>query len=398
MPGQGLGLVDGFEYAGIRVGGKKNNIGLVFSTVENTVGAAVYTKSDIVAAPVILSKEMDAHSPRKRAVMINSGTANAFTGRQGVADAREMIKKLAETLAIEEHECYVGSTGVIGEKLEIDHIVGGIEELVRSKNRENSADFIEAIMTTDTKMKQSSVSLELDHKEVHMAACAKGSGMIMPDMATMLCVVTTDVSIQPDLLQEALRQCVKTTMNCVTVDGDTSTNDTVFILANGVAGNRTICQQDENYDRFVEKLTELLEEMAKQIVHDGEGITKFITLRIRQTPSEETAKKIAFSIANSPLVKTAMFGESLNWGRLMMAIGKAQTGIDCSRIDIIINGVQILRDSELLGSEAYDAAQNSLKGYENTIEIDFKAGDQEYRVWTCDFSYDYVKINADYLT
>ena len=214
----------------------------------------------------------------------------------------------------------------------------------------------------------------------------------------MLSVVVTDANISSDILDSALKEAIKSTLNCITVDGDTSTNDSVFLLANGLANNEKINKKDNNYFIFVEKLRELLEDIAKQIVNDGEGVTKFITLEVVNTVTYEQAKSIAFSVANSPLVKTALFGQSLNWGRLMMAIGKARTGIDCSKIDIWINDIQILKYCELIDTKSYYEAQESLKNRDINIKIDFNQGKEKIKVWTCDFSYDYVKINADYLS
>ena len=398
MNKKGLENVRGFEYSGIKISGKKNNMGIVYSTVENTIGKAVYTQNDIVAAPVIVSKEMDVLSDKKRAIIINSGTANAFTGKQGIIDAKSTIRELAHQLNIDESQCYIGSTGVIGEKMDMEHILSNIKRLVDIKDRRKSIDFIEAIMTTDTRIKQSSVECEINGKKVNIAACAKGAGMIMPNMATMLSVVVTDANISSDILDSALKEAIKSTLNCITVDGDTSTNDSVFLLANGLANNEKINKKDNNYFIFVEKLRELLEDIAKQIVNDGEGVTKFITLEVVNTVTYEQAKSIAFSVANSPLVKTALFGQSLNWGRLMMAIGKARTGIDCSKIDIWINDIQILKYGELIDTKSYDEAQESLKNRDINIKIDFNQGKEKIKVWTCDFSYDYVKINADYLS
>ena len=397
---KGLKAVKGFKFSGIALEGDKKNMGLLYSTVENTIGTAVYTRSDVLAAPVIISKKMDGESNSKRAILINSGTANAFTGKQGLADAESCVKKLAQCINVSPSECYIGSTGVIGKKLDVDLIISNMEYVVKGLDHGSEKDFIEATMTTDTRIKQASVDFELDGVQVNIAACAKGSGMIAPNMATMLCSVITDVSISHEVMSKALHDVVEVTYNCITVDGDTSTNDSIFFLSNGLAGNKKIENTDSgNYKLFYQNLRELMEHMAKEIVNDGEGITKFITIDILNTPDRNKAKDVAMSIANSPLVKTALFGEDLNWGRIMMAVGKAMTQMDCSIIDITINNFQIVKNGEpIISQEDYLKAKQSLKNRNVDIIIDFKQGTEKIRVWTCDYSYDYVKINAHYTT
>ena len=397
---KGLTTVKGFKFSGIGLSGNKKNMGLLYSTVENTIGTAVYTRSDVLAAPVIISKKMDMESNNKRAILINSGTANAFTGKQGLVDAENCIIKLSQCLNVSSSECYIGSTGVIGKKLDMDSIISNIEDLVKGLQYGCEKDFIESTMTTDTRMKQASVTFELDGVQVNIAACAKGSGMIMPNMATMLCCVITDVSISHEIMSKALHDVVEETFNCISVDGDTSTNDSIFFLSNGLAGNKKIENADTlNYKLFYQNLWELMEHMAKEIVNDGEGITKFITIDILNTPDRDKAKAVAMSIANSPLVKTALFGEDLNWGRIMMAIGKAMTKMDCSIIDIKINNFEIVKGGEsVISSEDYEKAKQSIKNRNVDIVVDFNQGTEKIRVWTCDYSYDYVKINAHYTT
>lgn len=397
----GLSTVKGFEFSGISMNdkGSKRNLGLVYSTVENTIGAAVYTTNDVVAAPVIVSKANDNITFKKRAILINSGNANSFTGAKGIADANECLDVLSDNLKIPRYECYVGSTGVIGRYLETKPIERSIPSLINNLSSNTANEFIEAIMTTDTKQKQASIEFKIQDKTVHIAACAKGSGMIMLNMATMLSVVTTDVAITEDLLKRALKEAVTDTFNCITVDGDTSTNDSVFLLANGLAGNSIISELGFEYEQFRLHLTELLEDMAKQIVNDGEGVTKFITINVLHTPDKEKARKIAMSIANSPLVKTAFYGEDMNWGRIMMAIGKAHTQMNCDIIDIRLNNFKIIKNGEpTIGTTDYEQAEKSLKNHEISLEIDFKNGDSEIRIWTCDFSLEYIKINSDYTT
>ena len=400
---EGLTAVKGFRYAGINAGGEtdKRNIGLIYSTAPETVGVGIYTKSDVKAAPVQISIENDRKTHIKKAILINSGNANAFTGKKGYLDAKACVDKAANLLNIEPSEVYVGSTGVIGKKLKIDNILNGIDMLKNELNEseENSLNFIQAIMTTDTRVKQASISFELNGKTLNIASCVKGAGMIMPDMATMLCVILTDAAIEPELMKEALKESAATTFNCITIDGDTSTNDSIFLLSNGLACNDKIVEKNEEYRIFQEKLHELMEHMCKEVVRDGEGVTKFITIDVVNTPTYELAKEIAYSIGNSPLVKTTFYGCQLNWGRLLMAIGKAQTGLDCTNIDIYVNGYLIVSDGEPnLSSEEFEKAQNTLKETDIDICIDFKQGNNKIRIWTSDYSYDYIKINAHYIS
>lgn len=395
----GLSEVKGFYFSGLAISQGEKNLGLVYSSVEDTKGVAIYTRSDIVAAPVEVSREMDDRSFVKRAILINSGSANAFTGKQGKSDAIRCCLEVAQTLKIKPEEVYIGSTGVIGQKLPMDNIVSNMSCLVDQLGINNEESFIEAIMTTDTKVKKASVKFDIDGVEVNIAACAKGSGMIMPDMATMLSVITTDADITSSMMKKALSDAARDTYNCITVDGDTSTNDTIFFLANGLAANKKIEVVDKNYDLFYRNLFELMEHMAKRVVDDGEGITKFITIDVINTQLRENAKKVAFSIANSPLVKTALFGENLNWGRILMAIGKAQTGMDCSIIEVYLNGFKIIELGEPIISDSIQKkVKESLKNRDIEIKIDFRQGNEKIRVWTCDFSYEYIKINADYVT
>ena len=400
----GLAAVKGFQFAGVVGGGAapKKNIGLIYTDEKETYGTAVYTKNDVVAAPIVICKEYDKLSNRKRAILINSGNANAFTGAQGFLDARFCAERAANLLQLDTAELYIGSTGVIGQKLEMDAITEGMECAMKNLHEGQQAanDFNEAIMTTDTKMKQASVSCEIGGKTVNIAACVKGAGMIMPDMATMICVVLTDAKIAPELMPHILQGAVEDTFNCITVDGDTSTNDSVFFLANGAAGNPEIDDVNgADYQTFATQFHALMEHMAKEVVKDGEGVTKFITIQVEHVPTREQGKAVAFSIANSPLVKTAFYGQQLNWGRLMMAIGKAQTGLDCNVIDIYVNGFAVLENGEpVLQGATFKQAEATLVDQNVDVLIDFKQGDVNVTVWTCDYSLDYIKINADYMT
>jgi glutamate N-acetyltransferase / amino-acid N-acetyltransferase len=392
--------VPGFVFSGLSMtGAGKRNLGVVYSLVKDTVGAAVFTQNDVVAAPVIVSRKNLELSPVKRAVLINSGDANAFTGKPGIDDAQRCVKEIAGVLKLDPAHCFVGSTGVIGSRLNMKLILKGIPKLPDTAAAANSNDFIEAIMTTDTRKKLASTVFTLSGKKVTIAAVAKGAGMIMPDMATMLSVILTDAAISQEMLKTALTETIEDTLNCISVDGDTSTNDSAFILANGKAGNEKITKKNSLYQAFKKQLHKILESIAKQIVNDGEGVTKFITLDIKNAATREKAKKVAVSIANSPLVKTAFFGENFNWGRILMAIGKARTGMDCQLITVSINGYVVAKKgAPVADPKTADVIAKTLKKRNIDVKIDFAQGKAGVTVWTCDFSLDYVKINANYIS
>ncbi|MCD4814254.1 bifunctional glutamate N-acetyltransferase/amino-acid acetyltransferase ArgJ [bacterium] len=396
---QGLRSVKGYQFSGIALGEGKRNFGLIFSSAAKTVGAAVYTKNDFKAAPVIVSRQMDAATPNKRAIIVNSGNANAFTGKQGIIDAKKELCELSQHLHIPESECYVASTGVIGQALSMDAIIGNTALLVSQLGAKEDKNFSTAILTTDTRIKQASVSFQLHGEKITIAACIKGAGMIMPNMATMLCFIVTDAAISQDLLKQALQRSVEDSYNCVTVDSDTSTNDTVFILANAAAGNPEIRTEDSDFEIFYKHLHALNRYMARELIEDAEGRTKTISITVKNAPDREKAKRVAFSVANSPLVKTAFFGEQLNWGRIAMAIGKANIGIQPETLNVSINGHLIVINGEpQLNGKTYDQAEQSLKRDEIEIVIDLQTGEQSIEVLTCDFSIDYIKINADYIS
>ena len=397
----GLHDISGFAFGGITVGdSSKKNLGIIFSEQVNTVGAAVYTQNDVKAAPVLVSQQHDQAQPNKRAILINSGTANAFTGKQGHQDALRCVKEVSDTFQLDPADVYIGSTGCIGVELPMAEILDGISQLARnlSNTQQAASDFNHAILTTDTRTKQASIQYEYQGHSIEIGGCVKGAGMIMPNMATMLSCILTNAAISQEMLQCALSEAVNRSFNCATVDGDTSTNDSVFALANQTAGNAEICYQEDAYRVFTLHLTRLLEHLAKEMIGDGEGITKFITIRTLGVPTLEQGKKIAFSIANSPLVKTALFGEQMNWGRILMAAGKAQTGLSFDNVSLTINDVAVLRESEVVGENAVSEAEATLKGRDIFLDLNLHQGHECFTAWTCDFSYDYVKINADYIS
>ncbi len=373
--------------------------GLIYNPSVECIGAAIYTKSDVQAAPILVSKQADSRTIRKQAIVINSGNANAFTGQKGLETARYMATVVARKLELNDGEVYVASTGVIGRHFPNFDLEKAICKAIEKLSPNNLDAFAESIMTTDTRSKIYKTEFEINEKKASIVSIAKGAGMIMPDMATMIACVLTDVNIEKVALLDALRIANDSTFNCISVDGDTSTNDCVFAIADGSSENPLIKKDSAEYKIFLENLTKVLTETAKGIVNDGEGITKFITIDIKGTRTKEEAQKLAFSIANSPLVKTAFYGESYNWGRLMMAMGKARTGLNFNIIDLLINNFPILEDGNYIPNEQDEnTIRNSLKNHDVSIMVNCKQGNQEIRIWTCDFSLDYVKINADYVT
>ncbi|MCK5242094.1 bifunctional glutamate N-acetyltransferase/amino-acid acetyltransferase ArgJ [bacterium] len=396
---KGMSCVPGFKFSGIALEGKKKSYGLIYSESEHTLGAAVYTRNDIQAAPIYVSKEMDAKTESKRAILVNSGNANAFTGEQGLLDAGKSIEQLGKQLKIKPEECYVASTGVIGQTLPLDRILKKMPELIGNLAAKHDQAFAQAILTTDTRLKQAALTFEISGQKINLAGCVKGAGMIQPNMATMLCFVVTDAQISHKLLDKALRMAVDESFNVITVDGDTSTNDSVFILANGYASNMLIEKENSDFSVFANRLKELLHYLAMEIIADAEGITKRIYIQVKKARDKEQAMKIAYAVANSPLVKTAFFGEQLNWGRIVMAVGKAMTGVEADKLDININEYEIVKRGEpQTKAEYYQQAEQSLKRKNIEVEIYLNLGNESKSVVTTDLSLEYIKINANYIS
>lgn len=393
-----LSTVPGFRFAGMPLTGVKGKLGLLVSDEPDTAGAALYTRNDFKAAPVLISMRQDQLSTRKRAILVNSGCANAFTGRQGLSDAEQCAESTAKKLNVPSEECYLASTGVIGHRLPMEAILPAIQEIEPKSDAASAQEFVQSILTTDTMPKTAVREFDLGTKRVHLAGCIKGAGMIQPNLATMLCFVICDVKITQTMLRRALAAASQDTLNSVTIDSDTSTNDTVFVLANGRAGNPTIADEDERYQVFEEHLRQLLEALALELVADGEGATKRLTIELLGAKTPEAAQQAAFSVANSPLVKTAFFGEQLNWGRIVMAVGKAMTGADPQSVDVIINTHPVVVKGEPQSDEIYRQAEASLKQKEILIQVNLNAGPASKKVWTCDYSLDYIKINANYIS
>ncbi|MDR1828567.1 MAG: bifunctional glutamate N-acetyltransferase/amino-acid acetyltransferase ArgJ [Methylobacteriaceae bacterium] len=385
------GFYAGSTAAGIKKSGKPD-LGVIFSEFD-AVAAGVFTLNKVVAAPVIVSRAVAA-AGKGRAIVVNAGCANACTGADGLADAHAMAQLVAAELNIDATQVFVNSTGVIGQKLPMDKVAAGIHDAVAGLSAEGSGALAEAILTTDTFAKQSSLSFTLGGETVHIGGIAKGSGMIHPNMATTLCFVTTDAAVTAPLLQKALKTAADKSFNMITVDGDTSTNDSIDILANGAAGNPLIDTENAGYAAFLEALTIVLTDLAKMIARDGEGATKFLTIAVTGAKSFADAKTIGMSVARSPLVKTAFFGCDANWGRILAAVGYAGADMDPDKTVVAIENV-VIYDKGIGASDSpeLDAA---MAQHDITISIDLNLGEAEATVWTCDLSHDYVRINGDY--
>ena len=388
-------VVRGFKAAAVSAGLKKGDtldLGLIYSE-KDTVSFAVFTKNRVKAAPVRLSME-HIKSGNIRAVICNSGNANACTGAQGLRNARKSADLVAKALGLRDREVVVASTGVIGVQLDMERIERKIPELVRSLRNDGLSDFSKAIMTTDTFPKISIAEDMIGESPYRIVGIAKGAGMIMPHMATMLCFILSDISIPFESLKESLLRCVDKTFNRISVDGDTSTNDMVLCITNGMAKNRDLKRDD--LERFETNLYRVMSELSKMIIEDGEGATKAIELHLRGIRTEEEGRRIAEAILNSLLVKCAMFGEDPNWGRIMAAIGRSGVDIEPESIDLWIGDVKVAEDGTGTGREVQ--AHKEMRQRDIRVVVDLKMGDKEYSMWGCDLSYDYVKINSEYTT
>ncbi len=389
----------GFTAAGVKAGVKKSgkeDVAVIYSTVP-AQAAAVFTTNLMAAAPVKVSQAV-LESGTAQAIVVNSGCANACTGEQGLLDAREMAAVTAELLKIAVSDVFVASTGVIGVTMPMPQIKQGIAQAVKALSVAGGDLAVKAIMTTDTFTKSLAYEFTLGGKTVKIAGIAKGAGMIQPNLATMLSFLTTDAAVAAPVLQQALAAAVKVSYNMVTVDGDTSTNDMVAILANGLAGNECIDSvHHADFAVFQAALTSLCTYLAKQVARDGEGATKFLELTVEHAPSFAAGKQVAMAIAKSPLVKTAFFGQDPNWGRILCAVGYAGIPLDPAKISLSIGEVEIVKQG--LGI-AYDEAKlrTVMADTDIKIAVDLAAGSETVTVWSCDFSYEYVKINGEYHT
>lgn len=385
----------GFSADGLHAGFKKKKLdfGWIVSEVPASV-AGVYTTNKVIAAPLLVTKASIQKSQKLQAIVVNSGVANSCTGQQGLAAAYEMQLLTAQKLKIEPDLVGLASTGVIGEQLPMDALKNGLSQILVSGKAE---DFAEAILTTDTCTKTCVVTEEFGSDLVTMAGVAKGSGMIHPNMATMLAFITCDANISSATLQKALSQHVETTFNQITVDGDTSTNDMVLVMANGCRQNEEILPDTEEFEKFSKMLRYLMADLAKKIAKDGEGATKLIEVNVRHAKDERSGRMIAKSVVGSSLVKTAIFGQDPNWGRILAAIGYAGADVSVDNIDIWIAGIPVMQASSPVAFNPEETS-DAMAGELLTLTIDLHDGDTEAQAWGCDLSYDYVKINALYRT
>lgn len=386
----------GFKATGIHCGikHKKNDLALLVSEVPANV-AGVFTTNAIQAAPLMVTKEAMQQSGKMQAIIVNSGNANACTGQQGLKDARLMQQKAAEKLGIAPALVGVASTGIIGEMMRMEPIVNGIQKLEPSSELEGSILFSQAILTTDTVTKNTAYSTVIDGKKITIAGTAKGSGMIDPNMATMLGFITTDAEIESVHLQAALKTVTDLTFNSITVDGDTSTNDMVLVMANGMAGNNSLTPAHPDWEQFTEALHAVSQDLAKMIAKDGEGATKLIEVEVSGAITDIEARKIAKTVVGSPLVKTAIFGCDANWGRIIAAVGYSGATLDPNAIKIKIGSTTVVENGEPVPfSEAQLLIY--LKQPEVKISVDLHQGIGKGVAWGCDLTYDYVQINATY--
>jgi glutamate N-acetyltransferase / amino-acid N-acetyltransferase len=394
---RGITAPQGFRAAGIHCGIKKPgllDLALVVSGRSGPI-AGVFTQNQVVAAPVIVDR-LHLRKGTGRAILVNSGNANACTGAKGLAAAKTTATLVARHMSIPSHHVFIGSTGVIGRRLPVDRIIKGIPQLLTQLSDRGGLDAARAIMTTDLRPKSIVLQDTIGGRLITIGGMAKGSGMIHPNMATMLGYFTTDASITRRALQQALMRAVNESFNCISVDGDTSTNDTVLCLANGMAENRTIREGTGDFRRFLLLLTEACQSLALAICRDGEGVTKVVDIQVTGAAAVADARQVAQTIATSNLVKTALFGEDANWGRVMAAIGRAGVPIIPSKLNVSFGGVPMVRRGMGLGLAAERRIAKVFRQKEFTIAVDIGQGRHRAHMWTTDLSFDYVRINASY--
>ena len=393
-----------FPVAGIRLGTacagikKQNHKDLVLiELAEGTQTAAVFTQNAFCAAPVSISKKHLLESQPKY-LLINTGNANAGTGAQGVTDALTCCNFVADITHSQLSEVLPFSTGVIGEYLPVEKFSDAIKTAYSNLDMNNWENAANAILTTDTVVKAFTKTVQIKNKAITISGIAKGSGMIRPDMATMLAYIATDAKIEKSLLQNCLLEAVNHSFNRITVDGDTSTNDSAILMATGKSKVELVKDSNE-LAVFQQTLTNISEELAKEMIRDGEGATKLITISVTGCQNEEEAKDVAYTVAHSPLVKTAFFASDPNWGRILAAVGRAGISeLNLNKINISLNDVYIVRDGGKAADYSEEKGQAVMDKSDITIHIDLGRGNKKVKIWTCDFSYDYVRINAEYRT
>ncbi|HJV45558.1 MAG TPA: bifunctional ornithine acetyltransferase/N-acetylglutamate synthase [Bacillota bacterium] len=387
----------GFKATGVHGGIKKTetlDLGLILSDKPATA-AGVYTTNLFQAAPLQVTQESIGKTGLLQAVIVNSGNANACTGSRGLDDAYTMQKLVADRFKIPADAIAVASTGVIGEYLPMNKVEAGILKLPEALNEDSGLRFSRAIMTTDLVEKIVCVEVDINDRVVTIAGTAKGSGMIHPNMATMLGFVTTDAAIEQTFLEASLKRATNETFNMITVDGDTSTNDMVVVLANGMAGNIELNEQHSDAETFYQAFCFVLRELAKKIARDGEGATKLLEVEVKGAPNEETARQVAKSVIGSNLVKTAIYGADANWGRIICAVGYSGAAINPNTVDVSLGSIPVVKNSFPVPFSE-DEALIYLKGENIVVHINLNQGESKTTAWGCDLTYDYIKINASY--
>ncbi len=393
LPVRGVEL--GYAQAHVRKPNRKDV--LVIKLAEGTTVAGVFTLNRFCAAPVTVCKEHLAANKGIRAILVNTGCANAGTGEDGLSRAKQSCDALASKLSIQASQVLPFSTGVILEPLPVDKVIAGLPAAIDNLKADNWLNAAEAIMTTDIVAKGTSRQFQLDGKTVTITGISKGSGMIHPNMATMLGYVATDAAISQSALQAIIQYAVNKSFNCITVDGDTSTNDSLILMASGLAGNAVIDESSPDFTVIRDKLTEVAVELAQAIVRDGEGATKFMTVRVEAGKNEEECRKVAYAIAHSPLIKTAFFASDPNLGRILAAIGYAGIDdLDVNNMELYLGDVLVAEKGGRAASYVEEQGAAVMKESDILVRVVLNRGKADCTIWTCDFSYDYVKINADY--
>ncbi len=391
-------LPKGFFANGIHCGVKRKRKDLVLLYSEKACKiAAIFTKNVVKAAPVILAiKQLKKNKPI-RGVVINSGNANCMTGKRGMEDAKKMTVEMAKILRVHKDEILVSSTGIIGEFMDMRPITKGMKEIVKGLSADGTQDAAEGIMTTDRFPKISERTFTIGGKKIKMVGIAKGAGMIKPDMATMLCYILTDANISKKALKVALSESAEKSFNSVSVDGDMSTNDTVQLLANGLAGNVMIKEKGKDFENFKKNLNSISDELAKMIVLDGEGANKFVEVKVKKAKTKADAKKIAEAVASSLLVKCAVLGGDPNWGRVASSAGASGVNFNPDKIEIILDGVVYFKNGKTLPHENRKRS-SVFKGKDVKIEVSLNAGKAEASFFSCDISKKYITLNSYYTT
>lgn len=397
FPDRGITYARGFLASGLNCGIRvaRKDLALLYSE-KIASAAAVYTQNSFKAAPLcVTAKNMALSGGKIQAILINSGIANACTGEKGVEDAWETVGYVAQALKISADNVAVTSTGKIGEFLPLEKIKEGVKRAARELRLEGSTEAAEAILTTDTRKKEIAVNYQCGDREIRIGGMAKGSGMIHPNMATMLAFISTDLAIESQLLQEALSDVVPETFNMVSVDGDTSTNDMVLLLANGLAGNTLITEKDDDYFQFRKALRIVAGYLTKEIARDGEGATKLIEVKVINAYSESDAKRIAKAVIGSPLVKTAVYGHDPNWGRILAAVGNSGAKLETNKVDLFLKE-KIVSNGQPLSFSKEVVHKYLAESEEINILIDLKMGEGKATAWGCDLTHEYININTKY--